>query len=802
MARKQRGFGAGPQSAARGWQALKGPAAAPPAADPLAQTYSRGLELHRQGKLTDAGLLYQQVLAVNPNHAEASHSLGMVLHQTGKSDVAERLIRRAIKEAPHNPVFHSNLGVVLLGLGRPAEAVDSYRRALKYDPEAPALYANLGAALLAMDRPADAVQAERRALRLKPGYAVAHAQLARALAALGRGEEAVMSFGQAVASQPGYIDAYVWWGDMLAASDQLEAAAAKYREAAALKPDHAGAHLGLAEVLARLGQHGLAADNFRAAAYVRPSARAYAGLARELVALERPDEAIDACRTGLRLADEPGLRQEIEALLVSLGGAVDAAESGKTLSDLERDEAQYRIAVGATPGNPVALANLASALSTLGRLEEAVGYYRQAIEARPDYFFAWSEYLFTINYLGDLGVAEMAAEARRYGELVETRIPPRPHHPNDTNPERRLKVGLVSGDLHAHPVGRFLEAVVAAIDPATIELVVYHNAALTDQLTESLKASMPNWHQIERLSDAELADRIFADGIDILLDLSGHTAHNRLLVFAAKPAPVAASWIGYFATTGLRAIDYVLATRWVIPDDETGQWVERPWHLPETYLCFSPPRLHVPLAPPPAFANGYVTFGSANNINKLNDRTAACWAEVLKAVPASKLLLRSRPLKDAAVAEQVRARFEALGIAPDRLLLSAAENDYGRHLGRYNDVDIALDPFPYAGGTTTVEALWMGVPVLTLRGDRYVAHMGENILHNLEMPDWIAADIADYVAKAQAFAAAPEALAAQRQNLRHRLMVSPLCDAPRFARNFETACRGMWRKWCAAQPAI
>jgi predicted O-linked N-acetylglucosamine transferase (SPINDLY family) len=222
--------------------------------------------------------------------------------------------------------------------------------------------------------------------------------------------------------------------------------------------------------------------------------------------------------------------------------------------------------------------------------------------------------------------------------------------------------------------------------------------------------------------------------------------------------------------------------------------------MPDTYLCFSPPKLHVPLAPPPALENGYVTFGSANNINKLNTETAACWAGVLNAVPKSRLLLRSRPLADTPVAEAVLQRFAGLGIDPDRLILQGAVDNYGEHLARYNDVDIALDPFPYAGGTTSVESLWMGVPVLTLRGDRYVAHMGESILHNMQMPDWIAADPADYAIKAARFAGDLPALAALRRDLRHRFVTSPLADAPAFARHFEAALRGMWKAWCGRKP--
>jgi len=260
------------------------------------------------------------------------------------------------------------------------------------------------------------------------------------------------------------------------------------------------------------------------------------------------------------------------------------------------------------------------------------------------------------------------------------------------------------------------------------------------------------------------------------------------------------TWIGYFATTGLPAIDYVLATERVIPVEEADQWVERPWYLPETYLCFSRPEVDVPVSALPALDRGFVTFGSANNINKLSEATLACWVRLLEAIPDSRLVLRAGGFRSAAVVETTRARFEERGIAPHRLDLEPPpEGGYAAHLARYADIDIALDPFPYNGGTTTVESLWMGVPVLCLKGDRYVAHMGENILHNMRLEDWIAADAGDYVAKARAFAADLPALAALRRSLRSRLEASPLMDAPRFARHLEDAFRGMWRLWCAAQ---
>ena len=795
MPQKGRGFG-GPPSPAAGWQRLSGkPAAAP--ADPLAAAYLKAVELHRAGRLPEAYEAFTRVLAVNPKHPDANHGMGLLAHQTGNHEAAARFIGRAIEALSTKANYHSNLGIVLLALGRPAEAVESHRRALKRSPDAPEVLTNLGIALVELGRAEEAAQMHHRATVQRPTFAPGFANRGRALSALGRHKDAVISLEKALALHPDYLDAHVWLGDALARQDELEAAASSYRTALRINAHHAAGHLGLAEVLARAGKTEAAADNYRAAIYVQPTAPAYAGLARQLAKLGKPADASEAYRMALRLApDDPAIAAELAALVPVAAG--ETAPS-RELSELEREEAQYRVAISVTPDNAVAFNNLAGTLMSLGRLDEARSYYRKALERDPGYFAAWSELLFLDNYIGDRPVGELVAEAVAYGKAIDGAVTPRRNHANVADARRRLRVGLVSADLRRHPVGRFLEAVAASIDPSQIELVVYSTAKSSDEVTERMRKIIPQWHDAGQWDDTRLDEAIRADRIDILLDMSGHTAHNRLKVFAGKPAPIAATWLGYFATTGLEAIDYVLCNDWVVPIVEEDQWVEKPWRLPETYLCFTPPNVAVPMAQPPMLQNGYVTFGSANNINKLNDATARCWADVLKAVPASKLLLRSTHLADERVAEEVRARFGAFGIDGERLILEGARTDYADHLSQYNRVDIALDPFPYAGGTTTVEALWMGVPVLTLKGDRYVAHMGESILHNVGVPDWIAADVADYATKAATFAADATALKTLRQNLRHRLATSPLMDAPRFARNLETAFRQMWVKWCEEQ---
>jgi predicted O-linked N-acetylglucosamine transferase (SPINDLY family) len=357
----------------------------------------------------------------------------------------------------------------------------------------------------------------------------------------------------------------------------------------------------------------------------------------------------------------------------------------------------------------------------------------------------------------------------------------------------------VSGDLHGHPVGYFLDGVLtslAAKFSANLELFAYATRACEDETSKRLRASCKAWHSALGLSDSALALRIREDGIDILIDLSGHTAGNRLPVFAWKPAPIQVSWLGYFATTGVAAIDYFIADPWTLPPDQEAFFTEKVWRLPETRLCFTPPSARVDVNVLPALSNGYVTFGCFNNLSKMNDAVVQLWARVLNAVPASRLFLKYQQLAEASIRQSTRERFAVHGIAADRLIFE----DYVprvNYLAAYHRVDIGLDPFPFPGGTTTVEALWMGIPVLTLSGERFLARQGVGLLMNAGLPEWIASDHDDYVARAVAHASDLQGLAALRARLRQQVLASPIFDAPRFAKHFEAALREMWLTWCA-----
>ena len=475
----------------------------------------------------------------------------------------------------------------------------------------------------------------------------------------------------------------------------------------------------------------------------------------------------------------------------------------RSLGRFDEAIAWLRKALVLDPNSPMVLANLGQALNRAGFVAESVIHNRKALELQPNQIGLQSSVLFAENYLAETDPVALAERARRVGALIQAAAPPRTAHPNDPDPERPLRVGFVSGDLRSHPIGRFLLGALSGFDAGTsLEFFAYANSEEEDAITDALQAVIPNWLNVTRLSDKALDARIVEDKIDVLFDMSGHTGSNRLTVFSLKPAPIAVSWIGYFATTGLTAIDYVLASKWVVPESEENQWVETVWRLPDTYLCFTQPRNAPEPKALPALRNGYVTFGCFNNFNKLSDATLAAWRTLLEVMPTARLILRSSGHYHDKTIGDLQSKLAATGFDLTRVRIDPKIKDYDAHLRSYDEIDVALDPFPYNGGTTTVEALYMGVSVLVRAGDRYVAHMGEGILHAAGLPGWIAPDAAAYLAIGARLTGDLGALAELRASLRARMLTSPLFDAPRFARNLEAAIREMWRLWCAAQRRV
>jgi len=719
----------------------------------LDQAVREGLALHQAGRLEEASAIYRRVLAADPSHAEANHLLGLVLHQSGRQDEAAELIAKAVRQMPFNAAYHANLGVVFKSQNRLSEAAQSYERSLKIDPKQGHVQSNLGVALLGLGHAEDAIAAQRQAIALLPRHAGAHHHLANALATAGRFEEAQASAEKAVELQPGNPDL----------------------------------HYALARILMAREKLGEAALSLARGIQIRPDSVACADLGKVLMGLKQPREAAAAYEAAI--ATDP----KNASLHFALGKAFTE------VSDWQRGAASFRKAAELRPDDASVFTSLGGALISGGLMEEGEAALRTAVGLDSGDIEAFSSLLFASNYHAGLAVEAITADARAFGEAVARKTTPRRHHSNAPVADKTLKVGLVSADLRATPVARFLMSLLPEIDTGRLELFAYSLATQDDEITERLRRSIPYWRAVRYSSDDELQTAILEDGIDVLIDLLGHTGIMRLPVFAGKPAPVTATWLGYSGTTGIFNMDYIIADRHVAPPAAADQFVETIWPMPDSYLCFTPPEEAQHVAPLPGLDAGYVTFGSFNNVNKLSQATLALWARILGAVPASRLLLKYRGLDRPEVGGRVLQTLAAAGADVTRVELAGVTNTAKRHFQSYNRLDIGLDPFPYNGTTTTCGALWMGVPVLTLSGDRFIARVGESLLNTVGLGEWVAADEDEYVAKAVAMASDLPRLAALRASLRPQMAASPLCDAPRFARNFEAALRGMWVRWCESQ---
>lgn len=572
-------------------------------------------------------------------------------------------------------------------------------------------------------------------------------------------------------------------------------AEAIYRQILAVDPNHADA-LHLSGLIAyHRGEYARACELIMAALARRESEIFYGNLGNALAARGMRAAAMESFRQAIALNSKyVHSHNNLGNLLREEGRLTEAVECFRTVIALQPEYAE-------------AHNNLANALVDLGELDAAIEAYRRAIALKPGLLEARSNLLFILSYREDLNPSAYLAEAREFGRIASAGAKPWRDWLVSTEERRSgpLRVGLVSGDLKIHPTGHFLESLLAHIDRRRIELVAYPTRRFEDALTARIKPYFSAWTPLTSMSDEQAAGRIRDDRIDLLLDLSGHMNYNRLPLFAWRAAPVQASWLGYFASTGLPAMDYLLGDPHVLPPDAQAHYTERLWRLPDSYLCFTPPAEQVDIGPLPLEREGHVTFGCFNHLMKMNDSVVDVWARILHAVPGSRLFLKAKQLDDAPTCDTTRERFAARGIDPSRLMLEG-RSPRAEYFAAYNRVDIALSPFPYPGGTTSVEGLWMGVPVLCRQGDRFLSNICTSMLHSAGLTEWIAKDNEDYVAKAVAFAADTPRLAALRRDSRASLLASPLCDAARYARNLEAAFEAMWhdgiaRLACASNAA-
>jgi len=583
------------------------------------------------------------------------------------------------------------------------------------------------------------------------------------------------------------MDAEAWFmlGVVNGRLNDIENSIACLSQSLKLDSGNALAHYNLGTALRSEGRLDEAIKTFQESVRLAPEfMHAHAALGDSLFSEGRMEEAVVCFRNMVRLdPSEFESHERLGRALYSLGNLEEAAACCRRVLQLRPDWA-------------AAHDNLGNILRAQGLIDESIASHRRAMEIMPNDAWAYSNYLLSMQYLAEPDSEEIFSEHRRWADKHE-RIPVPQVWNIVRNPERRLKVGYVSADFRTHSIPFFFEPLLVNHDRSVIEPFCYSAVSIPDAVTARLQSMTSEWRSLIGMTGTQVAEMIRADDIDILIDLAGHTGNNALKVFTHKPAPVQATYLGYPDTTGLSMIDYRLTDALSDPAGGEAFYTESLVRLPGCFLCYQPLENAPEVAPLPALDNGCMTFGSFNHLPKVNAKVIALWAEVLSTVPNSRLLIKSLSLTDDATRERYYHLFEAQGVDHGRVDLVGRMVTQAEHLDLYNRIDIALDTFPYNGTTTTCEALWMGVPVVTLKGVRHSGRVGLSLLNAAGMKDWVAETPQQYVAIAAEMAGNPRCLAELRAGLRARIATSPLCDGKTFARKVEAAYREMWRVWCA-----
>jgi predicted O-linked N-acetylglucosamine transferase (SPINDLY family) len=734
----------------------------------LEQALETVLALQRQGQISQAETILRQILSQQPDCAEAQHLLGVLCAQTGRADESISLLRGAVQRHPDIPTFQINLASALFGAGRVDEAIESYRRALAAKGDSAEAWSNLGSALVAKAQYAEAEQSARKALALRPDFPEAMVVLGSALLQQGKPDEAIAHYQEAISLSPNLPSAYDNLGLALTERRRLDEALAAFDRAAALNPNSPAIFTNRSKSLRAAGRPKDAQDSARRAIALNPQlAEAHVNLALASLDLGRLDESIDSARRAIDLRPDLATAHNV----------------------------------------------LANALKDTGQVSEAISEFDRSIQLRPGNPIDLSNKIYVMQFDPNCDMKMQLAEQQKWNERFggPSRRLPRV----DRSTAERLKIGYVTPYFYRHSQAFFLVPLLENHDHTSFEIHCYSDSIHTDDITERIKRTADSWHPIASLSDAELAQKIRADKIDILIDLTMHMALNRAPMFAMKPAPIQACWLAYPGETGLDAIDYRITDPYLDPAPSSPSpgspgegrggggtrtklemqitprksHAEIPIHLPDTFWCYNPLCEEIDPLPPPSEKNGFITFGSLNNFCKVNEHVLRLWARVMKSVDRSRIIILC---PEGRHRESLLRVFESEGIARDRVELIKPQPRQA-YLELYRRIDIGLDTFPYNGHTTSLDSYWMGVPVITLVGQTVVGRAGLSQLNNLGLTDLIAATPDEFVQIATRLIHDPARLSQLRQSLRSRMKLSPLMDDKRFARNMETACREMWK---------
>lgn len=784
------------------------------------RTLERAFDLHSARQFDEAERIYRQVLRENPRHPIALHLLGVLLFQLNKLEAAEESIRAAIAVDPQSAEFHASLGMVLASRHELRQSLEAYQKSLSIQPKYVKAYFGLAGVHYELGEAEAAIVAYRRVLWLDPDHVDAQSNLGNALQLAGRADEATEAFRQALRHQPDNAQAHYNLGTALQSLSRIDEAAAAYREAIRLRPDFAEPYDNLGLILQRAGKIDEAIEFYgRALATGAESAAVYNNLGNAMSSLGRLMEARDSFLRAIEL-DETCVEahNNLGTAWHKLGRPAEAIDCYRRALSLRPDSASifnnlgnvmkevgwldealacYDRALALNPDDAEFYTNAGNALKDAGQLDAAMVAYRRAMALRPTYPTAYSALLYALHFHPEQKGAVILEEhlqwnaqhAKPLSRLIRI-------HENEPAPDRKLRIGYVSPNFRGHVVGRFILPLLEHHDREKFETFCYADVTRPDRMTDLSRSAAGAWRSTVGFSDQRLAEQVREDRIDILVDLTMHMGGSRLLAFARKPAPVQVTYLAYCGTTGLSTMDYRLTDPYLDPPDgNDARYSEKSIRLPRTYWCYRPPAEAPEVGELPALSNGYITFGCLNNFCKVTPAALELWGTLLREMPHSRLLLHAY---EGAHRQRVLDRFAEWGIDPARIEFVGFLPMF-QYLQQYGRIDIALDPFPYGGGTTSCDALWMGTPVVTLAGEAAVSRSGLSILSNIGLEDLVAASPEEYVGIVRTLSADLSRLATLRRDMRARMTQSPLMDEVRFARDVETSFRGMWKAWCAGK---
>jgi protein O-GlcNAc transferase len=671
-------------------------------------------------------------------------------HQAGRVRDAEPLYRQVLSLEPDHPDALHLLGLICQQTGRAREGAGLIRRAVAMRPQNAQYLANLGLVLATLGETDEAIATYQSAVAVK-AQPETYYNFANALRSASRLQEAIAAYRKAVELRPAFVEAWINLAATLHDDQQLPEAVAAYQQAVSIRPDLFLGWANLGRALRDKGDFAAAAAAFSRAVELRPdSAESWFSLGETLQKANDYDGAIAALRRTLELR----------------------------------------------PGWLAPLSTLGGALHAIGNLEEALACHETLLAKAPDAPLAAS-LLHSLHYDASFDPPRIFTQHRFWNDRHARKLAPRsPKFSNERNPDRRIRIGYLSPDFCQHVSSFFTIPLLSNQDHAAFEVVCYADVKRRDELTDLHRRYADVWRDVAEMDDEQIAEVVNRDQIDVLVDLSLHAAGNRLLVFAREPAPLQITWLGCPGTSGLDAIDYRLTDPYLDPDPAEDRWYsEKTLRLPRCFWCYDPLSEQPSVNELPAIRNGFITFGSLNAISKATPQTLSMWSAILSAVPNSRLLLRA---PEGSARSRVIDLLRQGGVEASRVEFTDRQPWIG-YMKTFHRIDIGLDPFPYGGGTTTFDTLWMGVPLVSLTGTTPISRAGLSILSNLGSPQWVARSAEEYVRIATSLATDLTLLSEWRATMRGRMLASPLMDAAGFTRGFEAAVRRIWVEWCGRQ---